>query len=161
MDRRYPITIALFATLALAQEHHIPEQPIEFSHKLHVALPLKCRECHSNPDPGAAAGLPAASKCMACHFSIAKDKPQIQKLKSYADRKQEIPWIAVYQIPSYVVFSHRAHAAAGFGCEKCHGPVETRDALWKETNTTMSGCVSCHRQNKASTTCRLCHEDRQ
>ncbi len=155
------VLIFTFAALAAAQEHHIPEQPIAFSHKQHVALPLNCRECHGNPDSGASAGMPAISKCMACHFSIAKDKPEIRKLKSYVDRKQAIPWVSVYQIPDYVRFSHRAHAEAGFKCEKCHGPVQTRDALWKETDITMGGCIKCHRQNKASTTCRLCHEDRQ
>ena len=153
--------LVLFTALAAAQEHHIPVQPIAFSHKLHAALPLKCRECHANPNPGADAGMPAISKCMACHFSIAKDKPEIQKLKSYADRKLAIPWVSVYQVADYVRFSHRAHAKVGFKCEKCHGPVETRDALWKETDITMGGCIKCHRQNRAGTKCRLCHEDRQ
>ena len=132
---------------------------MEFSHKLHVALPLKCRECHTNPDPGKAEGLPGASKCMACHFSIAKDKSEIRKLKSYTDRKQEIPWVPVYEVPDFVKFSHRAHSR--FSCEKCHGPVESRDALWRETDMSMSGCVACHRQNRASTKCRVCHEDRR
>lgn len=98
---------------------------------------------------------------MTCHFSIDKDAPAIQKLKEYADRKQPIPWARVYQIPSYVDFSHRTHLEAGFKCEKCHGPVATRDALWKETDITMGGCIACHRQNRASTSCTYCHENRQ
>lgn len=153
--------LAALAAIAAAQEHHIPEQPIPFSHKQHVALPLQCKDCHTNPDPGEIEGIPAASKCMACHFSIAKDKPSIQKLKSYADANQPIPWIRVYQIPSYVDFSHRTHVEAGFKCEKCHGAVEARDALWKETDISMGGCIACHRQNKASITCTFCHENRQ
>jgi Zn ribbon nucleic-acid-binding protein len=152
---------AAFAGALIAQVHHIPEQPIPFSHKQHITLPLACKECHSNPDPGEVEGIPATSKCMACHFSIAKDKPSIQKLKSFADSKQPVPWIRVYQIPSYVDFSHRKHLEAGFKCEKCHGAVEARDALWKETDITMGGCITCHRQNKASITCTYCHENRQ
>jgi hypothetical protein len=101
--------------------------------------------------------LPAASKCMACHFSIAKDKPEILKLKSYADRKEAIPWVPVYEVPDFVKFSHPAHKR--FQCEKCHGPVAMRDALWRETDIYMSGCVACHRQNRANTRCRLCHQD--
>jgi hypothetical protein len=159
MDRRFPLTLAFAATLALGQEHHIPEQPIEFSHMLHVALPLKCRDCHTNPDPGKSEGLPAASKCMACHFSIANDKPEVRKLRSYADRKEPIPWVPVYEVPDFVKFSHRAHGR--FRCDKCHGPVETRDALWRETDISMGGCVTCHRQNRAPTKCRVCHEDRR
>jgi len=154
--------LALLATLAVcAQEHHIPEQPIPFSHKQHVALGLKCKDCHANADPGETEGIPAASKCMACHASIATDRPAIQKLKTFADAKEPIPWARVYQIPSYVAFSHRVHVDAGFKCETCHGPVATRDALWKEKDITMGGCIACHRQNRASTACTLCHENRQ
>jgi Class III cytochrome C family/Cytochrome c7 and related cytochrome c len=159
MDRRFPLVALVLAAFAAAQEHHIPEQPVQFSHKLHVALPLKCRECHTNPNPGKAEGLPSASKCMACHFSIAKDQPEIRKLKNYADQKQEIPWAPVYEVPDFVKFGHRAHVR--FSCEKCHGPVETREALWRETDMSMAGCVACHRQNRASTRCRVCHEDRR
>ena len=153
--------VFLIPLLLAAQEHHIPEQPIPFSHKQHVPMGLKCKDCHANPDPGEVEGLPAASKCMACHFSIARDSPAIQKLKIFADRKQPIPWARVYQIPSYVEFSHRSHIDAGFKCEKCHGPVETREALWKETDVSMGGCIACHRQNRASTVCTYCHENRQ
>ena len=152
--------LVLLASAALGQEHHIPQQPIQFSHKQHVALGLSCHECHTEPDPGASEGLPAVSKCMSCHSSIAEDKPEIEKLTNYADRRQEIPWAPVYQTPNFVKFSHRVHARAGFKCAKCHGPVETRDALWKETDISMGGCVACHRQYKASTSCRVCHDDR-
>ena len=160
MHGRNVLALAVLTLVAFAQEHNIPQQPVAFSHKQHVALGLGCRDCHVNPDPGVAEGLPAASKCMSCHFSIAKDRPAIQKLKEYADRKEAIPWAAVYEIPNFVRFSHRVHAKAGFPCAKCHGPVETRDALWRETDLSMAGCVACHRQHKASTNCRACHEDR-
>ena len=153
--------IILAPACLFAQQHHIPQQPIPFSHRQHVTLGLKCKDCHTNPEPGEIEGIPAASKCMACHFSIDKDRPAIQSLKSYADKKQPIPWIRVYQIPSYVDFSHRRHIRAGVSCEKCHGPVETREALWKETDISMGGCIACHKQNKASTSCTLCHENRQ
>ena len=164
MNRRSRIALPLAVVLtvaALAQERHIPEQPIPFSHKLHIGLALKCKDCHTNPDPGEIEGIPATSKCMACHFSIATGKPAIQKLKAYADQKQPVPWVRVYQIPSYVDFSHRTHLAAGFKCEKCHGPVESRDALSKESDISMGGCIACHKQNKAAINCTYCHENRQ
>jgi len=162
MKRAGKWTTAGFVTvLAMAQQHHIPEQPIPFSHKQHGSLGLTCKDCHANPDPGELEGLPTASKCMSCHFSIARDAAPIQKLKTYADEKRAIPWVRVYQIPSYVDFSHRAHLEAGFKCEKCHGLVSTRDALWKETDVSMGGCIACHRQNRASTACAYCHENPQ
>ena len=159
MIRLFAVSLAVFA--AAAQDHHIPEQPIPFSHRQHVSAGLKCKDCHTNPDPGESEGIPAASKCMACHISIATGKPAIQKLKEYAASKQAIPWVRVYQIPSYVDFSHRTHLQAGATCQTCHGPVETRDALWKEANISMGGCIACHRQHKASTACTYCHESRE
>ena len=41
-----------------------PEQPIPYSHKQHVALGLKCKDCHTMPDPGELMTIPAAAKCM-------------------------------------------------------------------------------------------------
>jgi|SRR5579872_200353 len=157
---RWAWSLLLLMAVMPAQEHYIPQQPVRFSHKQHVAIGLGCRDCHVNPSLGAAEGLPAASKCMSCHFSIAKDSPEIQKLKSYAERKEQIPWAPVYEVPNFVHFSHRVHTNAGFPCAKCHGPVENRDALWRETDVSMGGCVACHRQYKASTNCRACHTDR-
>ena len=155
------VSTGLLCVLASAQQHHIPEQPLPFSHKQHVSLGLTCKDCHADRDPGESEGFPAVSTCMSCHFSIAKDAAPIQKLKMYADEKKSIPWVRVYQIPSYVDFSHRAHLQAGFKCEKCHGPVATRDALWKEADVSMGGCIACHRQNRASTVCTYCHENPQ
>jgi len=152
---------ALLSVFALAQQHHIREQPLPFSHKQHISLGLTCKDCHANPDPGAVETLPSTSKCMACHVSTAAESPAIKKLKAYAGEKQPIPWARVYQVPDFVFFSHRAHLKAGFKCEKCHGPVATRDALWKETDLSMGGCIACHRRNRAGIACTYCHENLQ
>jgi len=157
---RWAPALALLMAVTMAQEHFIPQQPVPFSHKQHVGLGLACKECHTNPNPGTSEGLPPVSKCMSCHFSIAKEKSEIQKLKSYAHRNEAVPWAPVYEVPNFVQFSHRVHAKAGFPCAKCHGPVETRDALWRETDLSMASCVACHRQYKARTDCRACHADR-
>ena len=77
--------------LALAQQHHVPDQPIPFSHRQHAELALKCADCHTNPDPGDVEGIPAASRCMLCHASIDAGAPPIRKLKEYADANQKIP----------------------------------------------------------------------
>jgi hypothetical protein len=138
-----------------------PQQPVPYSHKQHVALGLKCAECHTNPDPGESMGIPASTKCMACHVSIAKDKPAIQKLAEAARAKKDLPWVRVYQIPSYVAFSHKTHLDAGAKCEKCHGQVAQRDVLFREGDITMGGCMNCHRESKASNDCGYCHELRQ
>src|SRR5579864_2309434 len=90
-----------------------PAQPIPFSHKQHLALKLKCKMCHANPEPGEMMGIAAASVCMQCHNAIKTDSPSIQKLAGFAEQKREIPWARVYQIPGYVDFSHKTHLNAG------------------------------------------------
>ncbi|HUS06326.1 MAG TPA: cytochrome c3 family protein [Bryobacteraceae bacterium] len=150
------IFLASLFTIAWAAE--APVQPIPYSHKQHLALGLKCNDCHTNPDPGELMGIPASSKCMTCHSTIKKDSPEIQKLAASARDKKPIHWVRVYQIPSYVFFSHRAHLEAGAKCETCHGKVSERERLFRETDISMGGCMSCHREHKASFDCSYCHE---
>jgi Cytochrome c7 and related cytochrome c/Class III cytochrome C family len=137
------------------------EQPIPYSHKTHLALGLKCLECHPNPEPGDRMTLPAADKCMECHSFIAKDKPAIQKLAEFAKSKQSVPWVRVYVVSGWVYWNHRAHLEAGMKCEMCHGEVSEMKVMTKVTNvTTMEGCIDCHRKNDASTGCQYCHADK-
>ncbi|MFN0168522.1 MAG: cytochrome c3 family protein [Bryobacteraceae bacterium] len=98
---------------------------------------------------------------MACHRSIKPESPSIQKLSAFASGNRKVPWVRVYQIPSYVFFSHKSHLAAGAGCKKCHGSVTDRDKLWKETDISMGGCMECHRKERASLDCNYCHDPRQ
>jgi hypothetical protein len=116
--------------------------------------------CHVNPDPGEMMTFAPASKCMSCHSTIKADSPAIQKLAEAAKANREIKWARVYQIPGYVFFSHRAHLEASGTCVECHGPVNTREQLFRETDISMGGCMNCHRAKKASLDCTYCHEQR-
>ena len=136
-----------------------PVQPVPFSHKIHVAQKLACKDCHSMPDPGDHAGLPSVSKCMSCHASVAKERPSIVTLAELAAKHEPIPWKRVYRLPDYVAFSHKTHVEkARAGCETCHGPVQERDAIRKEQSISMSACVDCHKTRGASVACDFCHE---
>jgi hypothetical protein len=151
----------LAATLAFQQDgaRTAPAQPLPYSHKTHLALGLKCADCHTNPDPGDRIEFPATAKCMACHTTIAKDKPAIQKLAEFAKSKEPIPWARVYVVSAFVYWNHRSHLEAGVKCEECHGAVAQMDVMANVTNvTTMGACVECHRQKKAGTGCEFCHE---
>ena len=45
-----------------------PQQPIEFSHRLHSGdLDIPCLYCHGAAEKGRHAGIPAAATCMNCH----------------------------------------------------------------------------------------------
>jgi len=148
-------------TLAFQQEpaKTAPEQPIPYSHKTHLALGLKCADCHVNPEPGDKMEFPVISKCMACHRTVAKDKPAIQKLTEYANSNQAVPWVRVYAVTAGVYWNHRTHLEAKVGCENCHGAVAQMDVMANVTDvTTMGGCVACHQERKAGTGCAFCHE---
>lgn len=137
-----------------------PQQPIPYSHKVHLGLGLQCKNCHTNPDPGEVMGIPAPSFCMGCHETVKKDSPHIEKLANYAKQNRPVPWVRVYQIPSYVFFSHKVHTDTGAKCETCHGPVKERETLWRETNINMGGCMDCHQKHNANNDCNICHEPR-
>ena len=138
-----------------------PEQPIPYSHKTHVGkLKLKCNMCHPNKDPGEVMGIPQAQVCMQCHSSVKTDSPAIQKLTEFAKSSRQIRWARVYEIPTFVMFSHRAHLEAGNACQECHAQVAERDQLFRETDISMGGCMNCHRMKNASNDCSYCHEPR-
>ena len=113
----HPLTLLLLAFLEDSVPLKGPEQPLPYSHKMHLSQGLKCKDCHENKDPGEAMGIPATTKCMACHTSIKKESPHIQKLVEMHSGKRPVPWIRVYQIPGYVYFSHRVHTDAGADCK--------------------------------------------
>jgi hypothetical protein len=95
---------------------------------------------------------------MECHSAVKKDSPAIQKLAAYAKNNREIDWKRIYQIPTYVIFSHKTHLDHGAKCQDCHGPVAERDRLFRETDISMGGCMGCHRAKNASIDCTTCHD---
>ncbi len=160
----FPVMVALLlagAASVVVAQRPAPAQPIAFSHKQHAGtLKLKCSMCHPNRDPGETMGIAAASVCMQCHSTIRADSPQIQKLAEFAKSSRPIRWARVYEIPTYVNFSHRTHLQAGNTCQECHGPVAERDVLAREGDVTMTGCMNCHKTKNVSNDCTFCHEQR-
>jgi len=136
-----------------------PKQPIAFSHKIHAGnMKMACKMCHPNPNPGDDMTIVPASACMNCHSAIKADSPEIKRLAEFARSGKDVPWAPVYEVPSFVVFSHRTHLLRGNTCQECHGPVAERDVLFRELPTTMTACVTCHQAKKAVTDCASCHD---
>jgi quinoprotein glucose dehydrogenase len=136
----------------------VAPQPVPFSHRVHAVQGIKCADCHTSTATSARAGLPDATQCMKCHRAVKRDSPQIAAVRQFFDERKPVPWVRVYKLPDFVFFSHEKHVKAGASCLQCHGPVETRDVLAKEVSTSMTACMGCHVQRKASTDCSLCHE---
>jgi len=145
--------IVLYSLAALA------EQPILFPHNRHAAIGLDCLDCHSTADTRAAAGMPSLRKCMLCHEKLAIEKPEVKKVRDYATRKLEIPWVRVYQFSpaALVKFRHAPHVRANIQCTTCHGAMAKATVAELEVKHTMGTCVGCHRQRNASQDCLTCH----
>ncbi len=134
-------------------------QPVPFSHKQHIAKArLHCSDCHKLAPSGEVYSIPSGRSCMSCHTVIAKHTPAIKDLKSYVDGGEPVPWVRIYQIPSFVNFSHKVHTDSGARCDACHGDVAHSDRLVREADLSMSGCVSCHLRHAANTGCHTCHD---
>jgi Cytochrome c7 and related cytochrome c len=135
------------------------EQPIAYSHKVHIDQGLVCLDCHITADVSARATIPSVTKCMLCHAKIATDKPEIKKVAQYAASKREIPWERVYGFESgaAVKFQHAPHIRASVQCATCHGDMTQAATAQVLVKHTMGTCLSCHRQNHASEDCATCH----
>lgn len=158
------ITAALLAVIVLgifvlaSNPQAGPEQPIAFSHRVHVGQnQIPCLYCHVNARRSSVAGIPSVQRCMGCHKITAANKPEVQKLKEYWDRKEPIPWRKVTWMPDFVFFEHWPHVQAKLQCQTCHGPVESMDRMQQVKALNMKFCVSCHRQKQASIDCAVCH----
>src|SRR5258708_31473925 len=88
-----PVLVVMIAMAATALR---AEQPIAYSHKIHIDHGLQCLDCHSGADTGARATIPSVSKCMLCHAKIATENPEVKKIAEFAAARREIPWERVY-----------------------------------------------------------------
>ena len=83
--------LLLLAVSAAAQ------QPIGFSHKVHIEKArMQCVDCHTGAVSQDAAVIPSIRKCMLCHQFIGTDLPEVVRLTEYWDRKHEVSWVRVY-----------------------------------------------------------------
>ena len=139
---------------------YAPEQPIPFSHELHVGThKIQCQYCHNQVEYSKSSNIPSLATCMNCHQQVATDKENIKKIRdAYADGKP-IEWVKVHMLPDHVQFNHSAHIAKGVNCSTCHGPIETMAKVYQYSDLSMGWCVNCHRQpeNKAPLNCTTCH----
>lgn len=137
---------------------HGPEQPIPFSHRIHVSTKqLNCFFCHNSAAVSSNAGMPSVEKCLLCHSVIATKWQPIAKITKYYQQEKSIPWVRVNRVPDHVRFNHQAHLAKRIDCSKCHGNVKQMDRISEAHRFNMDFCVKCHWKNNAPSTCYTCH----
>ena len=138
-----------------------PEQPINFSHKIHAGeFEIPCMYCHTQARRSMSAGVPSVNKCVGCHNNVATDRPQIKKVMTYFENKEPIPWIKVHDLPDFVYFPHKRHVQADVECQTCHGPVETMERVTRMAPVKMGECLACHKENEVEhgLDCWTCHK---
>jgi hypothetical protein len=135
---------------ASSSQGNQPTQPINFPHPRHAGdvkaggLGMNCLYCHNTANKSKDVGMPAVNTCMGCHTIVGAQKPEIQKLKKYADEKRPIPWVRIHKVPEYVHFPHVRHVNAGVTCQTCHGQVQKMEQVYQYASLNMGWCVNCH-----------------
>jgi len=145
------------------------QQPIRFSHKVHVeAQSMACQDCHSFSADGKFGGFPTTAKCAECHSDVLGEDPAERKfVEEYVRTNKEVPWLKYQYQPDNVYFSHMAHnkerctechadlyATEAKLCNQCHPAVSTMDTPpahyenrltgYSMTTMRMPTCEKCH-----------------
>jgi hypothetical protein len=127
---------------------YMPEQPVPYSHKLHVSeLGLDCRYCHNTVERGAKAAIPPAATCMNCHAVVKPDSPKLAPIRAAFDGGEAVEWVRVHMLPDYAYFDHSVHVGNGVGCVNCHGRVDQMEVVRQEKSMSMRWCLECHRSD--------------
>jgi len=141
------------------------EQPINYSHQLHIQAGAQCLFCHTQAARSPIAGVPSVEKCMGCHQAIAlPESEELNKLNAYWEKDEPIPWVRVNKEPDFVYFSHQPHLGAGINCETCHGNVSAADIAPVMEKMDMGWCLDCHKQMfpeediARAVDCLTCHQ---
>jgi len=159
------------------QDGYEPEQPIFYSHKVHVGNnQISCLYCHGGAMEGKHANIPSVNTCMNCHMTISEysgeqlfdangkevnGTAEIQKLYEYAGWDpasrtftgggKPVEWVKVHSLPDHVYFNHSQHTVAGqVQCQTCHGEVQEMHVARQFADLSMGWCVNCHRETKVN-----------
>ncbi|MBK9047193.1 MAG: c-type cytochrome [Bacteroidetes bacterium] len=142
-------------------QNYAPEQPIKFSHKLHVGQNgISCVYCHSGAEKSRHANIPSPNVCMNCHKYVQQGPTygttEIAKIyaaldydpntQKYGTNPKPIKWVQIHNLPDLAYFNHAQHVTVGqIECQTCHGPVEEMEVVKQFSPLTMGWCIDCHR----------------
>ncbi|MFN8260223.1 MAG: c-type cytochrome [Chitinophagales bacterium] len=143
---------------------YAPDQPIKFSHALHVGQnQIECQYCHTGVEKSKHASIPGTQICMNCHKYVQQGpkygKDEIAKIYDYAgwdadkgkfvNAPKNIEWVKIHNLPDHVYFNHSQHVkVGGIKCQTCHGKVEEYEVMKQFAPLSMGWCINCHRQTE-------------
>lgn len=167
-----PVVAYVIASPAATDVGYAPEQPIPYSHALHVGeLGMDCRYCHTTVTETGFAAIPAAQTCMNCHSYVKvanSDGTPNRRLEPLFDawdatwrergnvyttppadkprlEGKPIEWVKIHDLPDYSYFNHAAHTTKGIGCVSCHGRIDQMEVVYQSQPLNMAWCLDCHR----------------
>ena len=135
------------------------DQPIAFSHQLHVTQNgIACQYCHIYARRSFASGVPPVSTCVGCHGTkemkmVHPESAEVNKMREFWANGEPIPWVKVHDIPDYVRFPHNKHInaessrftnSAGSGCDMNTDPRSLECKLLQFRSGGDARCESCH-----------------
>jgi len=135
------------------------QQPIDFSHKLHVDEVGECEGCHYFREDGSFSGIPALENCLECHEEQMGEHPEEAKLvKEYVEPGKEIPWLIYARQPQCVFFSHAAHVKLTKYSRDIWGwnIAGYKKHTWDRMK--MDDCAECHEARGSHDACFVCHK---
>lgn len=136
---------------------HRPQQPVPYSHRLHVGeLKLDCRYCHNTVEKTAHAAIPPTETCGNCHGAnrvkpgttlgvVHPESDLLEPIRKSLETGDPVMWIRVHDTPDFVYFNHPAHVTRGVSCVTCHGRVDKMEIVAQVKPLSMSWCIDCHR----------------
>jgi hypothetical protein len=156
------VALAGVVVLAFRTRERVVAQPIAFDHARHKDESLACADCHARAETTPYASFPAIKQCMLCHKEPQGTHPDEPRIREYAEKGEEIPWVQVNRLPGHVYFSHAMHVKVGaMDCAECHGDMGSRKepvGASQIEHLTMSRCMQCHDERHASNDCLACHK---
>jgi Cytochrome c7 and related cytochrome c len=140
-------------------EGEFVEQPLAFSHQLHVNdVGLKCEYCHSGTNKKNSADMPSLETCYGCHREILKGTDFLKPVREGYLKETSIRWNRVNKLADHVHFNHSRHIQKGVQCITCHGDVGKMPLMAPEHHFNMKYCLDCHRtQSPKLQDCYTCH----
>lgn len=127
---------------------YMPDQPVPFSHALHVQqLGMDCRYCHSYVEVASHSNVPSTATCINCHGAgkIKHDSPKLAAVRDSWETGKPINWVRIHRAPDYVYFNHAVHVNRGVSCYSCHGAVNEMEVVYQHEPQSMAWCLDCHR----------------
>jgi cytochrome c553 len=136
------------------QQFYEPDQPIKFSHVVHVHdNQIDCQYCHTSASYSKPAGIPEVNLCWNCHSIVREGshsgRHEINKIVEAYEGGTTLEWIRVHNLPDHVYFSHAQHVkVAAIECATCHGPIEEMNRVRQVEDLSMGWCINCHRDTE-------------